>query len=148
MSQGAHARSPHSRAPDLARLPINLNLRAISLTEGLRAALSVAVIIALNEHLHWGALNEAALAALWTCLCDPGGPIRRRLPVLLTFAALGALITAGVGLARGLGMAVALPIGAFGLFALSFARVYGQAALQLGVLLSFAMILALDRPID
>ncbi len=142
------APSPRSRAPDLARLPIALNLHAISLAEGVRAALSVAVIIAINERLHWTALNEAALAALWTCLCDPGGPIRRRLPVLLTFAALGALITAGVGLARGLGMAVALPIGAFGLFALSFARVYGQAALQLGVLLSFAMILALDRPID
>ena len=53
--------------------------------------------------------------------------------MLLSFAALGALITAGVGLARGLGMPVALPLGAFGLFALSFARVYGQAAQQLGV---------------
>ncbi len=138
---------PHSRAPDLAHLPIKLNLRAINLTEGLRAALSVAVIIALNERLHGAALNEAALAALWTCLCDPGGPIRRRLPVLLTFPALGALITGGVGLARGLGLPVALPLGAFGLFALSFARVYGQAAQQLGALLSFALILALDRPL-
>jgi uncharacterized membrane protein YccC len=139
--------TPRTAAPDLARLPIRLNLRATSLTEGLRAALSVAVIIALNEPLRWPALNEAALAALWTCLCDPGGPIRRRLPTLLTFAALGALITAGVGLARGLGLAVALPLGAFGLFALSFARVYGQSAQQLGALLSFALILALDRPL-
>jgi len=136
------------RARDLARLPIGLNLRAINLTEGLRAALSVAVIIALNERLHWPALNEAALAALWTCLCDPGGPIRRRLPILLSFAALGASITAGVGLARGLGLPVALPLGAFGLFALSFARVYGQATQQLGALLAFALILALDRPLD
>src|SRR5208283_2048962 len=112
------------------------------------AALSVAVIIALNERLHWPALNEAALAALWTCLCDPGGPIRRRLPILLSFAALGALITAGVGLTRGLGLPVALPLGAFGLFALSFARVHGQAVQQLGALLAFALILALDRPLD
>jgi uncharacterized membrane protein YccC len=138
---------PHGRAPDLARLPIGLNLRAINLTEGLRAALSVAVIIALNEHLQWAALNEAALAALWTCLCDPGGPIRRRLPILLTFTVLGALVTGGVGLARGLGLPVALPLGALGLFALSFARVYGQAAGVLGALLSFALILALDRPL-
>ncbi len=133
------------RAPDLARLPIGLNLRAISLAEGLRAALSVAVIIAINERLHWTALNEAALAALWTCLCDPGGPIRRRVPVLLSFAALGALLTAAVGLARGLGMPVALPLGAFALFALSFARVYGQVGQQFGNLLCFAVILALDR---
>src|SRR5208282_64386 len=131
---------PRSVAPDLARLPIGLNLRAINLSEGLRAALSVAVIIAFNERLHGAALNEAALAALWTCLCDPGGPIRRRLPVLLTFSALGALITAAVGLLRGLGITVALPLGAFALFALSFARVYGQPAQQLGALLSFALI--------
>jgi uncharacterized membrane protein YccC len=143
----SHSLSVGGLAPDLARLPINLNLRAISLAEGARAALSVAVIIAINERLHWPALNEAALAALWTCLCDPGGPIRRRVPVLLSFFTLGALITAGVGLARGLGMPVALPLGAFLLFALSFARIYGQAAQQLGMLLCFALILALDRPL-
>lgn len=138
---------PRSMAPDLARLPIGLNLRAISLAEGLRAALSVAVIIAINERLHWPALNEAALAALWTCLCDPGGPIRRRVPVLLSFAAAGALITAGDGLARGLGMPVALPLGAFGLFTLSFARIYGQIGQQFGNLLCFALIFALDHPL-
>jgi uncharacterized membrane protein YccC len=147
MTVGRASSPHHTIAPDLARLPISLNLRAISLAEGVRAALSVAVIIAINERLHWPALNEAALAALWTCLCDPGGPIRRRVPVLLGFITLGATITVGVGLARGLGMPVALPLAAFVLFALSFARIYGQAAQQLGLLLSFALILALDRPL-
>jgi uncharacterized membrane protein YccC len=137
----------HALAPDLARLPIGLNLRAISLAEGLRAALSVAVIIAINEPLDWISLREAALAALLTCICDPGGPVRRRVPILLGFTALGALITGGVGLVRGLGMDIALPVGALGLFALSFARVYGQPAQQLGALLSVVLILALDRPL-
>ncbi len=57
------------------------------------------------------------------------------------------MLTAGVGLLRGFGLPVALPLGAFGLFALSFARIYGQAGQQFGGILSFALILALDRPL-
>ena len=55
------------------------------------------------------------------------------------------MVTAGVGLIRGFGMPVALPLGACALFALSFARVYGQTGQQFGNLLCFAVILALDR---
>ena len=131
-------------APDLARLPIAVNMRAISLAEGMRAGLSVAVIIALNEYLVFPPLREAALGALLTCICDPGGPIRRRVPVLLTFALLGAAITAAYGLLREFGPVVALPVGVFGLFCSSFARIYGQAPQQLGALLATVQILALD----
>src|ERR1700761_9209601 len=98
-------------APDLARLPIVVDMRAISLAEGMRAGLAVAVIIALNEYLGFAPLREAGLAALLTCICDPGGPIRRRVPVLLTFALIGAAVTAGFGLLRAFGPAVALPLG-------------------------------------
>ena len=132
-------------APDLARLPIVVNARAISLSEGVRAGLSVAVIIALEEYLAFAPLREAALAALLTCICDPGGPIRRRVPVLLTFALLGAAVTAAYGLLRTLGPAVALPLGILGLFCSSFARIYGQVPQQLGGLLATVQILSLDR---
>jgi uncharacterized membrane protein YccC len=132
-------------APDLARLPIVVDARAISLSEAVRAGLSVAVIIAASEYLTTPALREAALAALLTCLCDPGGPIRRRVPVLVSFALVGAAVTAIYGLLRDFGPAVALPLGAFGLFCSSFARIYGQAPQQLGILLSTVQILSLDR---
>src|SRR6195952_195120 len=136
-----------SLAPDLARLPIVVNARAISLAEGVRAGLSVAVIISLNEYLSFAPLREAALAALLTCICDPGGPIRRRVPVLLSFALTGATITASYGLLREFGPVVALPLGVFGLFCSSFARIYGQAPQQLGALLGVVMILSLDHAI-
>ncbi len=92
---------PDARAgpdADLAHLPVGLDLRAISVAEGVRAALSVAVLVALNEWTGIPALGEAALGALLTCLCDPGGPIRRRMPALLTFSILGPLVTAGFSL--------------------------------------------------
>jgi uncharacterized membrane protein YccC len=134
-----------SNAPDIARLPISVNLRAISLAEGFRAALSVSVIIAAGQFLDFPPLREAALGALLTCICDPGGPIRRRVPVLLSFTFVGALVTAGYGLVRELGPAYALPLGVLGLFCSSFARIYGQAPQQLGTLLGTVQILALDR---
>nr|WP_294548717.1 FUSC family protein [uncultured Rhodopila sp.] len=131
--------------PDIARLPISVNLRAISLAEGFRAALSVSGIIAASQFIDFPPLREAALAALLTCLCDPGGPIGRRVPVLISFTFTGALVTAGYGLVRELGPAFALPLGVFGLFCSSFVRIYGQAPQQLGVLLGTVQILALDR---
>ena len=137
--------APRFNAPDLARLPIVVNLRAISLSEGMRAGLSVAVIIALNEYLTFAPLREAALAALLTCICDPGGPISRRVPVLLSFALIGAAVTASFGLLRDFGPAVALPLGVFGLFCSSFVRIYGQAPQQLGALLATVQILSLDE---
>jgi uncharacterized membrane protein YccC len=138
---------PRLLAPDQKRLPITVNPRAISLAEGIRAGLSVAVIIAISEFVDFPALREAALAALLTCMCDPGGPISRRVPVLLGFTLTGAAITAGFGLTRGLGPEVAVAIGVFGLFCASFARIYGQAPQQLGALLGVVMILSLDRAI-
>ncbi|WP_158747021.1 FUSC family protein [Acidisphaera sp. L21] len=131
---------------NLKRLPIAFDLRAISLAEGTRAALSIAFIVAADQWLHWPPLLEAALAALLTCLSDSGGPIRRRLPALVSFMLLGAAITAGFGPLRGLGIVASVPIACLGIFALSFARVWGQAAMQAGNLLVVVLVLALDEP--
>ena len=131
---------------NLARLPIALDLRAISLAEGLRAALSIAAIVAADQWAHWPPLLEAAVAALLTCLGDSGGPIRRRLPALLAFALIGTLFTAGFGLLRGLGLGVAVPAACLGIFACSFARVWGQTQLQVGNLLVVVLVLAMDQP--
>jgi uncharacterized membrane protein YccC len=124
-----------------------IDLQMLSLKEGARAALSVAVIIAANAYFDWPPLFVAALAALNTCMCDPGGPIRRRFPALLAFTLLGALVMAGAGLARGGGIAVALPLGVFGIFCASFARIYGQTPQLLGTILGVMLVLALDRPL-
>lgn len=133
---------------DLSRLPISLDLRAISVAEGLRAALAVAAIVAADQFLQWPPLLEAALGALLTCLGDAGGPMRRRLPALLVFTAIGAAFTAGFGLARSAGLGIALPLACLGIFATSFARAWGQSPLQIGNLLTVVLVLALDRPVD
>ena len=138
---------PGQFVPRLQRLSASLNLQALSLSEGLRAALSVAVIIALNEYFHWPPLIEAALGALNTCMADPGGPIRRRLPVLLTFTLLGAVVVAVAGLVRAAGIAWALPFGVLGLFVCTFVRIYGALAQLVGVLVGVMLILSLDRPV-
>jgi uncharacterized membrane protein YccC len=124
------------------------NPRAVSVAEGVRAALSVSVIIAISQYFDLPSLRIAALGALWTCLCDPGGPVGRRVPALLSFTVIGALIMGGFGLVRGLGPAVALPVGVLALFAASFARIYGQAPQQIGALLNMVIILSLDRALS
>jgi uncharacterized membrane protein YccC len=133
---------------DLGRLPIVLNLRAVSIAEGIRAALAVAVIIALSDWLDQPQLLAAALGALLTCMCDTGGPISRRLPGLLRFAFIGAAITFVMGISRAAGFWVAFPVGVAGLFCLAMARIYGQAAQQLGGLGSAVLVLGLDRPLS
>ena len=132
----------------MGHLPISLDLRALSIAEGVRAALAVAVLVAANELLHLPALNEAALAALLTCLCDAGGPVRRRIPALLAFAVLGGLLTAGLGALRPMGLATVVPLACAVIFCCSLARVWGQSALQVGNLLTVVTILALDHGED
>lgn len=139
--------TPRNPGADLSRLPVGFDLRGIRVAEGLRAALACAVLLLGYEWLHWPPLVYAALAAFLTCLCDTGGPIRQRVPTLLAFTLAGALTWGVFGVARGAGLAVALPLAGVGLFVASFARVWGVPASAAGNLLSVVLILALDRPL-
>ncbi len=126
---------------------VSVDLRQVSIAEGFRAALSVAVIVALNEVFEWPPLMEAALGALLTCLCDPGGPIGRRIPTILAFGVLGALVTVAFGLLRNAPLAVVIPLACAGIFCSSFARVHGPSAQLVGNLLTVVQVLALTRAI-
>ena len=137
-------RSRNQSGADLSRLPIAFDLRAVSIEEGVRAGLSVAILVAADYVLHAPILLEAGLGALLTCLCDAGGLVRRRIPALLSFAAIGGLMIAGLGLLRPIGYPL-IPLAALGIFAFSFARVYGPTQQQVGNLLNVVLVLALDR---
>ena len=130
---------------DLRHLPVALDLRGLSLAEGVRAALAVTALVALNEWLQIPALGEAGLGALLTCLCDPGGPIRKRLPALLSFAALGTLTVFAFSALRLVGIVPASLAATLCIFCTMFARAWGQSAMQVGNLLTVVIVLALDR---
>jgi uncharacterized membrane protein YccC len=132
---------------DLSRLPVGFDLRAISVAEGVRAALATAVVILANEWLRWPPLVYMALAANLTCFCDVGGPIRPRLVALLAFTALGALIWSGFGLLRPLGLPLVVPLACLVIFANSLIRVWGLGAQAVGNVLTVVLVLALDRPL-
>jgi uncharacterized membrane protein YccC len=138
------------KAPGLAAagLPaaIAFNPRAVSIAEGLRAALSVAAIVAVSQWLRWPPLMEAALAAWLTCLCDAGGPIRQRVPFLLGFGIAGAAMTAAGGLLGSLApLPVVVVVAAAGVFCTSLLRIYGQSMLLVGNMLTVVLVLALTR---
>lgn len=131
--------------PDLRHLPISLDLRAVSISEGLRAALAVAALVALNEWLHIPALGEAGLGALLTCLCDPGGPVRSRVPALVSFLLLGTFAIFGFALLRATGVVPASLAACVWIFCAMYARAWGPGPMQVGNLLTVVAILALDR---
>ncbi|HYZ34885.1 MAG TPA: FUSC family protein [Crenalkalicoccus sp.] len=140
--------TPRNPGADLSRLPLGLDLRAIRVAEGLRAALACAIVLLANEWLGWPPLVYLALAAFFTCLCDIGGPIRLRLPALLAFTLLGAATWAVFGLLRNAGLPLVVPLVCAAIFCTSFIRVWGAAATAVGNLLSIVLILSLDRPLD
>ncbi len=131
---------------ELAALSLEIDLGAISLIEGLRAALATAIIIAINQWLRWPLLNIVALGAMLSCLCDIGGPLARRLTTILCFAAGGGAMFALFGMARADAVWLVLPVACILLFSNAFLRIWGPYQTQLGNMLSVVMIFSIDRP--
>jgi hypothetical protein len=132
---------------DLSRLPLGLDLHAISIAEGVRAAAACGVLILADEWLHWPPLVYAAIAANTACFCDPGGPIKSRIVTLLCFSLLGGLLWGAFGLLTGTGPLVFVPLAALAFFCNAFVRVWGPSAQTVGNFLSVVVILGLDRPL-
>jgi uncharacterized membrane protein YccC len=129
---------------DPTRLATGLNLRAISIVEGVRAGLAAAVPVAASLWLHQPVLTLAALGALLTCICDPAGPMRRRLPLLLVFVLAGGVFLGGFGVLRQFGIAATVAAATPLLLVCAYARVWGQPAQAVGNLLAVVLLLGTD----
>ncbi|MCB5943132.1 FUSC family protein [Acidocella sp. KAb 2-4] len=130
----------------LAALPITLNPRAVSLTEGLRAGIAVAVTLIAGQVLHIPQFGLAALGALLTCFADPGGPVARRVPAVAAFALGGGVAYGLFGYLGGVNIWVAVLLAGVVVFCGGFARIYGAGGQQVGTLLSVVTVLALGQP--
>ena len=86
---------------------------------------------------------EAGLAALLTCMCDAGGPLRRRLPAVLTFGLFGTALTVGMALLRDGPVLPLVALCGMFVFAAAFVRAFGASAMQVGNLLSVVLALTL-----
>jgi uncharacterized membrane protein YccC len=131
---------------NLKSLPITLNPGAVSISEGLRAGIAVAVTLIIGQLFNLPHFGLAALGALLTCFADPGGPVARRAPAVIAFAIFSGMAYGFFGLMGGQGVWVAVPLAGIMIFCASFARIYGQGGLQVGNLLSVVTVLAIGNP--
>ncbi len=129
---------------DPTRLPLGLDMRALSIVEGVRAGLAAALPVAASVWLNQPLLSLAALGALLTCIVDPSGPMRRRLPLLLGFVGAGAILLGGFGLVRNAGIAATLAVALPALFCCGYLRVWGAPAAAFGNLLAVVLLLGTD----
>lgn len=123
-----------------------LNMRGFSLSEGLRAFCAVALPLLLGQLFNVPQLGLAALGALLTCYADPGGPVARRAPAVICFALAGGTFYGLFGWLGAQSAGLAAALAAFVIFCTSFARIFGQSAMQVSNLVSVAVVLALGTP--
>ena len=118
----------------------------IAIREGMRAGVAVGSVMLVAWRLDAPLMAWAAFAAFWTCLVDPGGPLRQRIQALLRFSLSGTLITGLISAAAGWGLipgfiALGLCIALCGL-----SRMGGAIATQISVLAAIVAVVAVCYP--
>ncbi|NPT56915.1 hypothetical protein [Paraburkholderia elongata] len=116
--------TPSTRAV-LRRLTGSGTLRHMPLGDALRGGIVCATPAVLAAVPHTPLLSWSAIAAFWTCFCDPGGSRRTRLRFALAFGAAGA-VASGLGAWVGAWATLALVLAALTGFVGAFAGVKGS----------------------
>jgi len=124
---------------------VPLDLGALNVMAGLRAAFACAVPVMIAALSGRDYLGWIAIAGFWTSLCDTGGAWTDRLKAMTAFTALA---TAGcfIGTLLEPYAAPSVVFCFLWCFATSFARIYGNAASTVGLLLSSAILVTLGLP--
>lgn len=118
----------------------------IGLSEGLRAATAVAVMVGLAYGLQLPWLAWGAFGAFWCCLADPGGPDRTRAKAIGGFAVLGALVLPCVSIAGSFGHVVGGAVMLALVFISILPRAWGPVASVPGLLVSVVAVVGVDYP--
>jgi uncharacterized membrane protein YccC len=122
----------------------------IGIVEGLRASFAVAVMLAADIQLQIPDFAYGAVAAFWTCLCDPGGSDRSRLRVLARFAIGATVAISAAAYSAHWGRIV----GGAALFALvllcgltrSFRPTFGPMPAPIGLIAAIAAVVGVTAP--
>lgn len=118
----------------------------IGISEGLRAATGVAVMVALAYGLGLSWLGWAAFGAFWCCLADPGGQAGTRLKAIGGFALGGALVLPCVSIAGAFGPVVGGAVMLALVFLTNLPRAWGAIATVPGILVSVVAVVGVDYP--
>jgi uncharacterized membrane protein YccC len=140
----AAARRAGSLRARLDRL-LPLDRRAFSLAAGIRAATACAIPVLIAELTDRHALSWIAIVAFWGCQADPGGAWRARFMAMASFtllATLGCLLA----LTAEPMLWLAVPFIFVWSFGGSLARIFGNAATTVGVLITVDVVVCLGTP--
>ncbi len=119
-----------------------LDRRAFSLAAGIRAATACAIPVLIAELTGRQELSWIAIVAFWGCQADPGGAWRARFLAMSSFTLL-ATFGCFIALAAEPRLWLSVPLVFLWSFCGSFARIFGNAATTVGVLLTVDIIVCL-----